>query len=315
MFLSIIVPAYNVEKYIGRCLDSLLCEDSKDYEVIVVNDGSNDKTDEIIQNNYLDKVVYIKKEENSGLSDARNLGMSVAQGDYMIFVDSDDYVSSNYLMEIKQCIDKAQNIDLIYTGHFEERAGKTTVKKGFFSAINRVWTAEEFLTSELRKRYLPIPACFVIYRRSFITDSGIQFCSGILHEDELWAASILLKAKKILTSDLCFYHYVIRLGSITQKKDKTQNGIDMLFICDEMIKMSVEIKGRYLKRLFENHIAMLYMKAMCRGRLYRKEYRTYYDKWLPSRYAYFAKDRIKAWLFVISPRIYYNLDLKYGAKL
>ena len=106
MKYSIIVPVYNMEKYISKCLDSIFSSTYKNYEVIIVNDGSTDKSDEIIKT-YIEKnrnIIYIK-EENMGLSTARNNGVSKATGDYIIFVDSDDYIEEKLLENLELNID------------------------------------------------------------------------------------------------------------------------------------------------------------------------------------------------------------------
>ena len=151
MLVSIIVPAYNVEKYIEKCLDSLLNQTDNDYQVIVVNDGSTDKTGEIIQRGYSDKVVYIDKKVNSGLSDTRNIGMQSAIGEYVIFVDGDDYVENDCIQKIRNSVADHKDVDVVYIGHIEERNGERIKFKGFQSESNKIWSANEFLKSEDRK--------------------------------------------------------------------------------------------------------------------------------------------------------------------
>lgn len=315
MFLSIIVPAYNVDKYINKCLDSLLDQTYDDYEIVVINDGSSDRTNEIIKNDYTGKVTYINKENNTGLSDTRNFGMRYANGEYIIFVDGDDYVESNCVEKIKEEINKNPQIDVLYTGHYKEKNGNCVKYRGFASESNKIWKADDFLISELGKRKFPVPACFAVYRKDFLVDNNLKFTTGIFHEDELWSAEVALKAKYVLTSDICYYHYVIRQGSITQKRDLTQNGLDVIFICNNMIEMLKKIENPLVKSLFANHIAMLYMKGMCRGKLYRREYRNKFDRKIPIKYSYFLKDKLKAVLFAVSPYLYARIDSRYGTKL
>ena len=104
MRVSVIIPVYNLEKYIGRCLDSLISQDFSDYEVIVVNDGSTDNT-ALICDEYAKKYNFIKAvhKKNGGVSSARNLGIDLAEGEYIMFVDGDDYVTSNYISTMYQC--------------------------------------------------------------------------------------------------------------------------------------------------------------------------------------------------------------------
>ena len=109
--ISVIVPVYNTEKYIKKCLDSLVNQTMKNIEIIVVNDGSNDHSEEIIkdyENKYPEMVKYYKK-ENGGLPSARNYGLEKAKGEYIAFVDSDDYIDKELFSKLDEYIDK--NID------------------------------------------------------------------------------------------------------------------------------------------------------------------------------------------------------------
>jgi len=103
---------------------------------------------------------------------------------------------------------------------------------------------------------------------------------------------------------MIFYHYVIRQGSITTSKDKTKNGIDLLDICNELIIFSNTIKDEELRKLLQNRIAMVYMKAVYIGKLYRKEFRNCIDKKFPLHYSYFIKDKSKSIIFYISRYLY-----------
>ena len=129
--LSIIVPVYNVEKYLDKCLDSILNSTYKDFELIVINDGTKDNSEQIItkyleNEEYKDKIIYISK-ENSGLSDTRNLGMSKATGDYIAFVDSDDYIEPNmYETMMNKALEKdfdivASDVRLVYENSDKEK--------------------------------------------------------------------------------------------------------------------------------------------------------------------------------------------------
>ena len=315
MFLSVIVPAYNVEQYIDKCIESLLNQDIDDYEIIIVNDASNDNTVDKVKNWIDDRIIFVNKEKNSGLSSTRNEGMKIAKGKYIAFVDSDDYLEINSFSKLKKQIEAFKDIDAIYMGYYLHREKQTKLCYDFYSEKNRKFEAFSFLEFELRHRRFPVPACFAIYRRDFLESNSIFFQTGILHEDELWSPIILLSAKIVATTDICIYHYIIRSGSITQKKNRTQNGIDKLYICEQLLVMTKDIQDEKLKKLMNNHIAMLYMKAMCEGKLYRKEYNQKIDRTFPIKNVCFLKDIVKAILFTISLRIYYVLDRIMGQKL
>lgn len=309
MFFSVIVPIYNVEKYLNRCVDSLLNQEFNDYEILLINDGSTDLSVEIART-YTSclKIRFVDKEKNTGLSDTRNMGLKLAKGEYIIFVDSDDYVDDVFFRELYHIIADHAYPDIVYTGFIEERNKKSQKIYGYVSDKNVCYKSSDFFKSELSRRTLYAPACFGIYNRKMLLDNRLYFKPGIFHEDELWTPQVLFNAKTVFTSELACYHYVRREDSITKGKDKTQNGLDLLESCKELLEFSQKIKDQELRKLMKNHIAMLYMKAMCRGKLYRKQYCRLIDRNFPLKNTIFMYDRMKALLFRMNLRMYYLLD-------
>lgn len=312
MLISIIVPTFNVEKYIEKCINSLLNQDIKDYEIIVVDDCSTDQTVQVVKKVAKSRVKIIEKEFNSGLSDTRNIGIKAANGKYVMFVDSDDWIENNCLGKIVNFICNNKNIDVLYLGHILEKQGNKIASHGYLSPTNCVYSAHEFLISELSQRSpLPVPACFGVYRRNFIVENNLFFYSGVLHEDELWTPMILLQADTVGTLDLNFYHYIIRDDSISQKRS-AKNGLDMIHSCKILEKRVSELEDIKLRRLMDNHIAKLYMKAMCRGKLYRRQYAKDLERFFPFKKAYHRKEKIKSIIFAVNYRMYYILDMFAG---
>lgn len=310
MLFTIIVPIYNVEKYLDKCIKSIMQQDIIDYEVILINDGSSDKSEEIAQKwcDMDSKISYYKKDKNSGLSDTRNLGITLAKGEYILFVDSDDYIDHNILGTVKNMIDSKKRPDILYMGYYKEEGGECEKKYCYQSEQNVLLNNTIFMKRELQKRNLPIPACFAIYKRKLIVENSLFFKTGIYHEDELWSPQILYKANLIYVSDIIFYHYNIRSGSITQSKDKTKNSLDLLDTCEELIVFSMTIEDRELRRLMQNRIAMVYMKAIYIGKLITKEFKNSINRKFPINYSYFAKDKIKSLVFLLNLHLYYTLN-------
>jgi glycosyltransferase involved in cell wall biosynthesis len=309
MKFSIIVPMYNVAKYIKKCLDSLLNQNFDDYEIILIDDKSTDNTLEEVGNFILNpKIKLIKKEYNSGLSDTRNLGLGLAKGEYILFIDSDDYITVNSLSTLYKKIEDMGKPDVIYMGYIVEKNGDSVKKYGYKIEKNVVYDSCEYLIHELKNRSLSIPACFAAYNNEYIQSKGLRFEKGLLHEDELWTPTVILQAKRIGVVDDAFYHYVIRQNSITQKKDKTQNGLDLITICKKLYKMTDKIEDNKLKKLMKNHISMRYMKAVSLGKLYRTEYKKSIDRFIPLKNTCKMKDKLKALIFCISMRFYSYLS-------
>lgn len=313
MFFSVIVPVYNVEKYLNRCVDSLLGQEFDDFEILLINDGSTDRSAEIAKSytNYK-TIKFVDKKENSGLSNTRNFGMRMARGKYIAFVDSDDYVETWYLRKLNNIIVEHAYPDIVYTGFIEERAQVSKKEYGFVSDKNVCYKSIDFLKNELSKRNLYAAACFGTYSRHMLNENELYFKPGIYHEDELWTPQVLYNARSVFTSELAGYHYVRREDSITKVKDKTQNGLDLLESCKELMVFSRKIEDSELRKLMRNHIAMLYMKAMCRGRMYRKQYCNLIDRSFPLKNTSFKYDRMKSFLFWFSLRMYFLLDRVMG---
>lgn len=314
MLFSVIIPMYNVEDYLGKCIDSILDQSMDDFEIILINDCSTDNTYTIAKEyaSCFHNIILLENKVNLGLSMTRNNGLKVSKGDYIVFVDSDDYVEPNFLDVMSEVIYKNNRPDIIYTGFIEERGDRKNIKYGYASSKDCLYLGNSFLISELEKRTLYAAACFGIYRRIFLIDNSLYFKPRIFHEDELWTPQVIMLAETVYTSSYYYYHYVRRKNSITKVSDKTQNGIDLIESCWELKKIFEYIPDNHLKKIMDNHIAMLYMKAMCRGRLYRKQYRTLISRTFPLKHTCFLYDKMKAVLFFLSLEVYYLFDKRFG---
>lgn len=309
MLFSVIIPVYNVEKYLKKCIDSLLEQKYSDMEIIMIDDKSTDHSLDVAKR-YQDHpaVKIVEKDKNSGLSDTRNLGLKNAVGQYVLFLDSDDYVEPGCMLAIEEIIKREKRPSVVYFGFYAEWEGTDETSKNFGYVLekNRLYTGKDFATQELKHRKLRAPVWFGVYKREFLLEHKLYFESGILHEDELWTPQVVLSADTIYVSEYAFYHYVKRKGSITTSDDKTKNGVDMHFVCKKLEKLSESIEDPMLKKYMDNHIAMLYMKGMTVGKLYKKQVKI--DRFYPLRKAYFLKDRAKAILFAISLKLYYKIN-------
>ena len=302
---------YNVEKYLDKCLTSLTSQNYEDYEIILINDCSKDETLAIAQSwsRKCSNITLIDKDYNTGLSDTRNLGIHICNGTYIIFVDSDDYIEDNTLNIFNTIIEKYEP-DVIYAGYYKEyENGDMVPSYGFLSQPNLLYASKDFMISELNKRNLYASAAFGIYKREMLQSHDLFFKVGILHEDEHWTPRVLINANTVYLSDFHFYHYLKREGSITTQTDRTKNGLDLLQTCLELERYSREnISNPQLLKLFHNQIAKLYMKAVCIGKLYRKDYCNTVDRFFPIKHAVKGYDRLKAILFAISLNVYAKVD-------
>ena len=221
MLISIVVPVYNVEKYINACIDSILSQSFKDYEIILVDDGSTDKSGKICdsyQNN--NKNIRVIHQVNGGLSDARNTGIKEASGEYLLFIDSDDYIAEEALKNIVLCL-KRQNrqIDLmfleaikIYPDNTSERMGDGYQEK-YINGQSKALCMQHL--SELPK--FPAAAWTKLVRRDFIKKNKLFFTKGLLSEDVDWTIGVLKYAEHFAYCSTIYYYYrQNRSGSITK---------------------------------------------------------------------------------------------------
>ena len=211
--VSIIVPIYKVEKYLDRCVQSILKQTYRDFEVILVDDGSPDKCPEICDEwAKKDKRIKVIHKENGGLSDARNVGMQAALGKYIAFVDSDDWVSTVYLEYlIKAMADSECDIiecETFWTEEkipFEETAIKSNRKVAVFQA-------EEALEQLIKEGYFHQHVWNKLYKRTIIQD--IPFEKDKTNEDEFWTYRVFGNTKTIGKIEVPLYYYFQRATSI-----------------------------------------------------------------------------------------------------
>ena len=217
---SVIMPVYNVEKYLDKSIESLLKQTYKNFELLIINDGSKDKSQEIIEK-YSSENSCIKSfiKENGGLSDARNYGLDRAQGEYIIFIDSDDYVEENYLECVNSKIEK-NKIDLLINGYFVDyvdeneqlieqkivkpnekmfNRGESRVNINDFSILGYAWNK--------------------VYRSEIIRKNKLYFKEGISYvEDIMFNSEYIKKCDSVYFYNECFNHYIQRTRETLGKK-------------------------------------------------------------------------------------------------
>lgn len=207
MKVSIIVPVYNVYEYLDKCLKSLVNQELKEIEIIIVNDGSPDNSQEIIDK-YQKKYPNIKayKKENSGLSDTRNMGIKYASGEYIAFVDSDDTIKSDMFLKMYEKA-KSGDFDIV----------TSDIKYVYSDHDEVIKTTPYNDTEDIRKVFIDLyPAvCPKIFKRELFTKNNLKFKSGVWFEDVEFMYRLLPYIKKIGVIHEPFYEYLQREKSIT----------------------------------------------------------------------------------------------------
>ena len=231
MKISVIIPAYNVEKYIQETLDSVCNSTYKDYEIILINDGSTDRTDEICKK-YSEKhkeITYLTQ-KNQGVSAARNQGIKYAKGDWIIFVDADDKIEKNFFDFISNY---SLEYDILFFGDKQSNNEKDIeIKKDDFglkkAIVNSTITGEK-ISEKLAHIQLASP-CAKAYRRDFLLKNHVKFPVGIkIGEDLLFNLQCYIVMKKGLFCREQVYNVTVRPGSASHRYYSDFINIDMDF--------------------------------------------------------------------------------------
>lgn len=230
--ISVIVPVYNVRGYLRKCLDSILSQTYSKLEIILVNDGSTDGSDKICEE-YAGKEPRVKliHKANGGLGSARNAGIQVCRGSYLMFVDSDDYLSTDAVQTLYERI-VSDRSDMVIAKHTD------TYEDGHFDDFYCAWmkdailTKHEFLLTMGAERHYPVCAWAKLYRRELF--EGVLYPKHTCGED-LWVFPFLIdRCQSISVADRVIYYYVQRNTSITHQKNE-QRKKDALDACLHII--------------------------------------------------------------------------------
>lgn len=215
---SIIIPAYNTEDYLKDCLDSVFNQTYKNFEVIVVNDGSTDNSYKIIASYKNQKNLIVLNQENQGLSVSRNNGVDVAKGEYIIFLDSDDYLELDAL----EIIDKNLNDEDVLRFQLTTVDENGNMLKKEFGCEFRNINGPKSFENIVKEKYID-NAWLYCYQNTFYKDNKFKFKKGFYHEDFGLVPIILLKAKKVSSINNSLYNYRQRKNSIMTTKNQDMN--------------------------------------------------------------------------------------------
>ena len=231
--ISVIVPCYKVEEYLGKCIESIQKQTYKNLEIILVDDGSPDSCGSICDE-YANSDIRIKviHKENGGLSDARNAGINIAKGKYIAFVDSDDLVTEDYIEYMYSMIAKT-NCDLAISG-VKTIFKNDEIKEEEGTRKNEVLTAEQTFEKLLFADVIDVCAYAKLYKRELFDD--IRFPKGRVYEDTAIMYKIIEKANnKIVFGDKRCYYYISRAGSISKHTEFNENEKDYIEFTNRML--------------------------------------------------------------------------------
>ncbi|MDD5979974.1 MAG: glycosyltransferase [bacterium] len=290
--ISVIVPVYNVEKYLPNCLQSLVNQNYNDYEIIIINDGSTDNSEKIIKDyktKYPKLIKYYKK-DNGGLSSARNLGIVKSIGEYLLFVDSDDSLEINALNTLANHINK-KKLDIIV---FNLYSIKDNIKE-------EIQTFNTNINDKIKKYIIGNPsACNKLIKKDLFIKNNLKFKEGIYYEDLMLMPILIKYTNKIDFINKNLYNYYIRSDSITNKINYNKKMNSIFIIVEELYK---ELNDNYKEEIEFLYIEHLLRNASLRYIDYKK-----YDK--INNIINLMKDKYKFWYKNIYFKKYYNIKQK-----
>ena len=304
MKISIIVPVYKVEHELDRCVKSLLGQTYKNIEIILVDDGSPDycpkMCDEFARQDNRVKVVH---KRNGGLSDARNAGLKVASGEYVLYVDSDDYIdidSCERFMEARN----NENVDIIVgNAVMEKKDGNELINH---SEIQEgiTYTSKEFVEQAIKANQWYAPAVLNMYRKDFLLENDLFFEKGIYFEDVQMLPRVFLAANTIRCMNGTFYHYIVRDNSImTSGKKDAARVRDSISIYEQWFSLFKKINDTELQRYLYGVLIKYYI-SNCKVRGIKGFVINGLDFSFCFRNALNFRERFKVLFFGILPGVY-----------
>lgn len=298
---SIVIPVYNVEKYIKRTLDNVFNQTYKDFEVIIVNDGCTDKSIELAKE-YKVKVV---NDKHVGVSEARNIGEKYAKGEYLLFLDSDDYWDKELLENINNSLDNKPDLVRFQIRTVTDKDEITEYKEEEFENLNGI----EAFKKIVNFHFIESIWCYAI-KREYYEKEEFKFKKDTIHEDFGLTPLIIIKAKKVNSISYIGYNYYRRSGSIMNTPDYswTQRKVHDFYYHYKYLRKEIEkLKGD--TTMFKSYIANSMLKKTCE--LNTEDYKVYRKKIKEDKV---AKDllsdtiprKIKKVVVSINPRLYYK---------
>ena len=301
MRFSIIIPIYNTQLYLPQCVNSVLSQEYNDYEVILIDDGSTDQSGSIAdmyaKNN--SNIIVVHK-NNGGQSSARNVGLDKCSGDYVVFLDSDDYLADNSLKALNDIVER-NSPDVIagYGMQFSKEGIKEAVP--FRNGLEGVVSGKTFYRVAFYQNRLSVGPPYYVYKRSFLEKNHIRFKEGLIHEDELWIPIVLYNASTVL--DFKQRYYCWRCDNMTSTTrdpaKKQRRAKDRKRIAEELANYFSD-KNETDADAFHDNISAQYMFAVYCGDMAKDRD---ISRSFPIKQARSLRYIIKSAIFFISPSI------------
>ena len=258
--VSVIVPVYNVELYIEECLDSIIKQNYKELQIIIVDDGSTDTSNQKVKPYLSDTRVQFIEQANKGLSGARNTGLAAAVGKYVVFVDSDDYLELSTIEELVKLTEEKQTDLIRFNGRAFLDELNEPIEQNNYDFSQRLQERKEYIQDrfEANRRTFASPVYLYMVKREVLVENALSFYEGILHEDELFTTQIFLNSNSMLYINAFYYNRRYRENSImtNQSPERLQRTFDSYLIIYQ------ELEKLYLKKEYSKEQKKLIKRQM-----------------------------------------------------
>ncbi len=255
--LSILVPVYNAEEYLEQCIHSVLEQSIKDFELILINDGSTDCSSNIAKK-YADqdeRIIYVEQ-PNQGVSAARNKGITRSRGDYLLFLDADDFLAQGGLSDLLQLAQEKQ-FD-IAVGNYNSICILNGEKNSKRSLSKSICSGHDWLKQSLKLRRYQPAVWYRLYRRDFLLSKNIAFDLKLtISEDQLFSIHALLACDKLICVDIPFYQYRILEQSLSRSTNVHSCQVRVesdLYLAERVLDLCQSIDDKHLKKYLIDHM-------------------------------------------------------------
>ena len=282
--ISVIVPVYNSEEYIEKCLDSILNQTYKDIEILVINDGSKDNSEKIIKEyvkKYPKQIVFINQ-ENMGVAKTRNNAIKKATGDYIAFIDNDDYIDKDYFETL---INKIEDNDIVISGYRRPNSVGKIVKE--LKIIDNEWS-----------KFLVVAPWAKLYKKSFIEKNKLEFLDNNIGEDVYFNVQAFLVTDKIAVLDYIGYNWFFNEKSVSNTKQRSFKDINVDNLLNTLLdklkeKDLIESNKELLELYFYRYVLWFLLFASKKQKY--KDIKENYEKlfkWLDTNFPGYKKNKM-----------------------
>lgn len=299
--VSVIIPVYNTELFVEEAIKSVLNQTLTDIEVIVVNDGSTDNSLQVIERlSNTDSRIKKITQENQGQSVARNLGLNIAKGEYIYFMDSDDMISQNTL-EICYTKCTSEDLDFVFFDAESFSNGDITLSISYNrrgKTDTQIDTGIQKINELIGTRGYSASVCLLFIKHNYITSLSLNFFPGIMHEDQLFTAKLYTQAQRVAYIPEALFHRRFRPDSIMTKQYTIFNVKNYFIVVDELIKFASG-QNENIKKTINKTIRFFFDPAIYMANIFRWHERFSIAKICFLRYRKYIS--VKSWLVLIFP--------------